>query len=580
QGNAVNSINVIGGTFNDNINEQFWAHEVDIEDANGNLGVIVDNGDGTWTVSYCDPIGGSYKEDIEPAEGSIAYLNSCPDIVYDALWLPFVHARAGDMITILKDIEQYSNYSSIDETSFGFGTLTVDLNGCKINSTGSVLPSNMLQGQRLVIKDFVGNSEIICTGSEPILATWGSWNCSGELVVGGGSYIGGETNIVIRECGGKIRIYDGSFVSTGALIENNYDTNIGPAVMATSNNGEIEVFGGNFTGRIILNNGYGRIIIRGGCFNLFEVVDKNDWADDSIVIYGGTFDSDPSAYVANGYVATQNSDGMWVVAEGSGEIPEDTEPDFINGVREQYSWNVPKVNPENPVINFDGVVDLEGEWKGAQCVSIDMSEDSTTYQEITVWPQGVWSGDFKVGSYEHLDPKWRMTIDTYFLWDEAGLYIATKCDDSKVFKGLYSADEYMNYLSGRADYYDGNLGNHLELMITCINSSDAYINDLGGHWPNFFMGTTNAGEACWQADDTATDSADPNPNEITQKFKHGQMATTIPDADGNYSFSQEIFIPWEYINQDIDSDGKTVTVGNVGTAGTTYTAGLIYSVRS
>ena len=32
-----------------------------------------------------------------------------------------------------------------------------------------------------------------------------------------------------------------------------------------------------------------------------------------IAVYGGTFDHDPTAYVAEGYVATEN-DGVWTVA--------------------------------------------------------------------------------------------------------------------------------------------------------------------------------------------------------------------------------------------------------------------------
>jgi len=34
---------------------------------------------------------------------------------------------------------------------------------------------------------------------------------------------------------------------------------------------------------------------------------------------------------------------------------------YVDGVREQYEWNIPKINPENPAIVLDGDVDLEGE---------------------------------------------------------------------------------------------------------------------------------------------------------------------------------------------------------------------------
>ena len=61
----------------------------------------------------------------------------------------------------------------------------------------------------------------------------------------------------------------------------------------------------------------------------------------------------------------------------------------VNGVREQYEWTVPKINPENPAIVFDGDVDLEGEWHGAVLVTLDASANSSTYDEITLWPSAV-----------------------------------------------------------------------------------------------------------------------------------------------------------------------------------------------
>ena len=50
-GNNTQAIIVTGGTYNDDISNQHWIFEVAIEDGKGNLGVIVDNGDGTWTVT-------------------------------------------------------------------------------------------------------------------------------------------------------------------------------------------------------------------------------------------------------------------------------------------------------------------------------------------------------------------------------------------------------------------------------------------------------------------------------------------------------------------------------------------------
>ena len=251
----------------------------------------------------------------------------------------------------------------------------------------------------------------------------------------------------------------------------------------------------------------------------------------------------------------------------------------VDGQRDQYEWTVPKINPENPAINFDGYVDLEGEWNGAVCVPIDFSEDSPTYEEVTLWPQGVWNGSFNFNSYDECDPMWNMTINTYFLWDEDGLYIATKCDDCKVYRDAYTAKDYLDYLMGRADSYSGGLGFHLELMICCNDSADAYVNDPDGHWPNFFMGTIPENTPCWYADYPDITSADEPLSDLAKKFKHGQRLAAAADENGYHPFSQEIFIPWEYING-VGHEGDVVIEGKVGTAGTTFTAGLIYSVRS
>ena len=228
----------------------------------------------------------------------------------------------------------------------------------------------------------------------------------------------------------------------------------------------------------------------------------------------------------------------------------------VNGQREQYEWTVPKINPENPAINFDGIVDLEGELNGALCVSIDLSSDSDTYEEVTLWPQGVWSGSFNFDSYDAMDPMWEMTINTYFLWDENGLYMASRCDDSKVEpRGGYTLPNWLEYWTGAAESYDGVMGPRFEPMICGSDSADAYVNDPDGRWPTFFMGTIPAGEPAWSLDFygsveiTSNDKshADKACFDIASKTKQGSYLATSPDENGCYPFSQECFIPWDEI---------------------------------
>ena len=254
----------------------------------------------------------------------------------------------------------------------------------------------------------------------------------------------------------------------------------------------------------------------------------------------------------------------------------------VNGTRDQKEWTVPHINANNPVINFDGVVDTEGEWKGAVDVVIDFRFDNPDYEEITLWPVGVWSsGAWDPGSYDEFDEKWEMTIHTYFLWDEAGLYIATKCDNAKIGpRGPWSWPEYGQYAFGEIEGYEGIAGIDFEPMICPTDAADAYVNNEGGKWPMFIMGTTPAGGAAWLDGDVISWSGDANPDAITAAVKHGQTATMTADADGYYHFSQEIFLPWEYINGVADEDGNVTSIANIGTAGTVFTAGLIYDYRT
>ena len=55
------------------------------------------------------------------------------------------------------------------------------------------------------------------------------------------------------------------------------------------------------------------VIIEGGNFS--GGLNKTLSAKGTLTIYGGTFDQDPSAYVADGYVANKNADGTWTVEE-------------------------------------------------------------------------------------------------------------------------------------------------------------------------------------------------------------------------------------------------------------------------
>lgn len=92
--------------------------------------------------------------------------------------------------------------------------------------------------------------------------------------------------------GSKVTINSGSYKSNGLVIST-----------FGSNSSAVTVNGGNFDGKIG-TLGTDTIIINGGNFVNFGVAAGNQG---TIVIKGGTFDSDPSEYLAEGYVAIEST---------------------------------------------------------------------------------------------------------------------------------------------------------------------------------------------------------------------------------------------------------------------------------
>jgi len=268
---------------------------------------------------------------------------------------------------------------------------------------------------------------------------------------------------------------------------------------------------------------------------------------------------------------------------------------YVNGVRDQYEWSVPKINPENPAIVFDGNVDLEGEWKGALCVSMDASSDSNTYEEITLWTPDVWGGEWSVSTFDELPAEWMITINTYYLWDDNGLYIASKCDDLGVFNGLLTKEQYIKYYEGAvgiADAYDytGMSGDAFEPMIVPSDREDAVVGNHGGKWPTFWIGTVEGGEAwadfdvtsAFNYETTAYTAENGNPdkdNAIAKQIHSVSTFSATPDADGFYHFGLEIFLPWDYINAESNTSDDHDIIP-VGKAGSSFRAGLIYAIRN
>ena len=135
--------------------------------------------------------------------------------------------------------------------------------------------------------------------------------------------------------GGKVVVNSGSFNFSGY-----YDTAAkkwynGQAVYAVGVGTEVVINGGDFrfTGgvggsqRVLCAQDGATIIVNGGTFGKGTAKTSTTWlweydsnaADGvsagEIIIYGGTFQFDPSACVADGYKAVKGSDGWWTVSK-------------------------------------------------------------------------------------------------------------------------------------------------------------------------------------------------------------------------------------------------------------------------
>ncbi|MBR2906794.1 MAG: SipW-dependent-type signal peptide-containing protein [Clostridia bacterium] len=170
-----------------------------------------------------------------------------------------------------------------------------------------------------------------------------------RLIIEDGTYIGSNQGVYIYNSGAVVTINGGTFKAPQVLkADGSYsDQTI---------RGEFVVNGGNFDGQINMTNGYAYCTINGGNFTNFSVSSYSP-----VVIKGGTFDADPSAYVAPGYQVTNNGDGTYTV--GGYKISTGTElvDAIANGKAVELTQDVQigKINLTDAITN-DVVINANG----------------------------------------------------------------------------------------------------------------------------------------------------------------------------------------------------------------------------
>jgi predicted ribosomally synthesized peptide with SipW-like signal peptide len=205
-----------------------------------------------------------------------------------------------------KDDESYAivNYGDLEIT--GNGTITTRFKG-SIENWGKLYVNNLnidVKGDKYGFHVKAGEAEL------------------NDLVLNAER---GGVNIQ----GGKVTINSGSYKFSGYYDNVNKKWINGQSVYAVGEDVEVVINGGDFrfTGgiggnqRILVAQNGAKIIVNDGTFGKGNNKAAATWLWEyggDIIIYGGSFEFDPSACVAEGYQAVQGVDGWWTVSKIAG----------------------------------------------------------------------------------------------------------------------------------------------------------------------------------------------------------------------------------------------------------------------
>ena len=207
----------------------------------------------------------------------------------------------------------------------------LDLNGKNIGTSGSTTGSPLyLQGGKLTVKNGTLDLDGSHTNVNGTFSTAIGYDAQTELVVENVNFTGktaingtfatdGPLKIAISDCtmdvtNVGIAVSANSTEAIATINNCNIDADV-YAIFA-SQGSKITINGGTYksAGKVITSMYDNTVVtINGGTF------DGELWVTSggSLVIYGGTFTADPSAYVADGYIATTNADGTYTVVKGA-----------------------------------------------------------------------------------------------------------------------------------------------------------------------------------------------------------------------------------------------------------------------
>lgn len=173
-GNGERHAWVTGGTFNADINHQYWIHEVQLPATKA----VKDNGDGTWTVVDAQAYIAEMHDGYEHQVG------------YTTLAEAIEAAKNGETVTLLEDI-------NLTDNQYVKKQITIDLGGKKLSSTG--VRTLVAYGSNGVLT--VQNGTVSSDTSGTLTATY-----NGKLILGNNLTVNSTGNFGVYINRGKVEV--------------------------------------------------------------------------------------------------------------------------------------------------------------------------------------------------------------------------------------------------------------------------------------------------------------------------------------------------------------------------------------
>lgn len=257
------------------------------------IGIVLE---ATQLVAEEDSFGPEYDEDAW-AEGMQVHT---ADDLSDAL-------ANGEDVVLMADITTDKMIEITEDVK-------IDLNGKKLITNLAIsADADVAISNGEITSASPANSAIETVGNLTLDNVTVSSNRHGVRVEGGKTVINGGTYTAAGYAG---RTQHALNVSDGAEVIINGGTFIGPKGTASDSGSAINVQAGS------------TVTINGGNFSGGKT--KTLAAAGTLIVYGGTFDQDPSAYVAAGFDAVKNGNLYYVLAEGTVIATPATAQDVIN----------------------------------------------------------------------------------------------------------------------------------------------------------------------------------------------------------------------------------------------------------